>query len=73
MTLYDMMRESGVAVWSYTKQAFIEFVPCPGEKRVRIDVHEDLENYAVYRVRYGEDRMVYPLSQRPLDWRIDYT
>lgn len=74
MTLYDRMRESGVGVWSYTRQQFIDFVPCPGEKRVRIDVHDPLEDYAVFKVRYGEGRMVYPDDGNdPLPWRIDYT
>lgn len=75
MNLFDKQRKTGVAVWSYEKQRFIDFVPCPGEKRVRIDAYDGIHNYAVYAVRYGKGRMVFPIEPVvPLtDWEIDLT
>ena len=56
MSLLQQQRaESGVAVWSYTRQEFVPFFPCPGEKRVRLDVFDGLENYGVYAVEYQAD------------------
>lgn len=68
-----------VAVWSFDEQCFIPHCSCPGEKRVRIDVHDSLDNYAVYPVESDNPntmtaRLVKPLSTTPLaDWIIDYT
>jgi hypothetical protein len=68
--------ESGVAVWSVPRQEFVPFIPCPGEERVRLDVHDDLSNYRVHRVEYlyveGDGTLRFRLlSPEPLDWRID--
>jgi hypothetical protein len=68
-----------VAVWHYPTQQFITHCPCPGEKRVRIDVHDDLENYAVYAVESDDPnpmnaRAIRILSPQPLaDWAIHLT
>lgn len=70
-----------VAVWSYDRQDFIEHAHCEGEKRVRIDVHDSLTNYAVFEVRLDSGQkpgeaggMVTVLDDKPLtDWRIDLT
>ena len=73
--IIDEMQKSGVAVWSFLQQQFVSFVPCSGEKRVRIDVLNDLENYAVFDGRYervGDGLIFYPGNQLA-DWRIDYT
>lgn len=66
-----------VAVWHYGRQEFIAHIPCEGEKRVRIDVYDGLENYAVFEVTSDDPnplnpRMVNIVSDKPLtDWRID--
>ena len=66
------MSDTGVAVWHYTSQRFVEFYPCPGEKRVRLDVFDDLSNYAVYSVEYTSEYMFNIKSMDPLtDWVID--
>jgi hypothetical protein len=69
-----------VAVWDYKRQTFVPHFPCSGEKRVRIDVHDDLSNYAVFKVTRPDGQQPYqagrivpvelvPVSLR--DWRID--
>ena len=63
------MRETGVAVWRFDSQEFIPFIPCPGEKRVRVDVHDELCNYAVFSVKYTGDQSFDVLLDLPLrDW-----
>ena len=60
-----------VAVWHYGKQTFVSHIPCEGEKRVRIDVHDSLDNYDVFPVE-TRNGMVFTKSDKPLtDWRID--
>lgn len=54
-SLDEEIRSSGVAVWHFRKQEFVPFIPCPGEKRVRLDVHDSLDNYGVYAATYAED------------------
>ena len=46
--------ESGVAVWDKANEEFIPFIPCPGEKRVRLDVFgRDLdEEFDIISVKY---------------------
>jgi len=63
------------AVWSYKEQGFVYFIPCPGEKRVRLDVFDDLKNYDVYEVSHEEgDTIFLKEPVQPLkDWRIDYS
>lgn len=71
---YLKMDETGVAVWSYTRQEFIAFIPCPGEKRVRIDVHEPLTAYAVFPASYTGPNTFDLKSVTPLsDWEISYS
>lgn len=77
---YLKMHETGVAVWSFNQQKFVPFVPTQrGEKRVRIDVFDGVENYAVYSARYT-DETHFDLggprgkTAKPLtDWLIDLT
>lgn len=60
-----------VAVWDYRRQCFIGHFPCEGEKRVRIDVHDSLDNYDVFEVEQYLG-MTIVKSKVPLaDWRID--
>lgn len=76
MTNLPKMCETGVAVWSYRDQRFIPFCPCPGENRVRIDVFDDLDNYAVFSVTYTGDNTFdfHGDPNKPLrDWAIHYT
>jgi hypothetical protein len=47
--------ESGVAVWHYAKQEFVPFIPCPGERRIRLDVFDGLDNYGVFPVVYRDN------------------
>lgn len=49
------MHNTAVAVWSFNHQRFVYFIPCPGEKRVRIDVHDGVHNYAVYPAIYHDN------------------
>jgi hypothetical protein len=66
-----------VAVWHYPSQQFITHIPCEGERRVRIDVHDSLDNYAVFEVTSNNPnpmsaREVTLVSDQPLtDWQID--
>lgn len=66
-----------VAVYHTLDRCFIPHIPCPGEKRVRIDVFDGLELYEVYEVTSNDPnpmnpREVTPVTARPLtDWRID--
>jgi hypothetical protein len=62
-----------VRVWSYPQQCFIPHIPCEGERRVRLDVHDSLDNYAVFEVEcVHEDGSFDIASTQPLtDWRID--
>lgn len=70
----ESIRATGVAVWCYSRQEFVPFVPCPGERRVRLDVHDGLQNYGVYAVLYVEDALEFiVLSDRPLSWKKDLT
>lgn len=65
------MSEVQVAVWDYAAQTFIQHIPCPGERRVRVDYHGNLLNLDVFEVR-REGNLVYPVDgTKPLDWRID--
>lgn len=67
------MQETGVGVWNFDEQRFIEFVACPAEKRVRIDVYDALDNYAVFAGTWA-GRTFTISSDRPLsDWVIDLT
>lgn len=52
--LAQAIKDSGVGVWHFGLQDFVAFIPCPGEKRVRVDAHDDLSNYGVYEVIYHE-------------------
>jgi hypothetical protein len=71
---YLKMDQTGVAVWSFTKQKFVPFIPCPGEKRVRIDEHEPLCNFAVYEAIYSGPQTFDLKSLTPLaDWEISYS
>lgn len=70
--------ESGVAVWDKTNEKFIPFIPCPGEKRVRLDVYDrDLsQEFEILPVLYTKvDGMYFEfLAQtwKPLrGWTID--
>lgn len=68
------MNETGVGVWDFNKQSFIRFCPCPNEKRVRIDVYDDLENYAVYPGTWEGNTFFPNTNNGPLlDWQIDLT
>jgi hypothetical protein len=72
----DKMKNTGVAVWDYNKQKFIPFIPCPGQKRVRIDVFDSLDNYAGFPVNYKEDGSFDFLgdpSSPCNDWEINYS
>ena len=67
-----------VAVWHYGRQEFVPHFPCPGEKRVRIDVHDSLDDYDVFPVTRPDGQQPFQsgiinvISQTPLaDWRID--
>lgn len=85
MSEIELMIGSGVGVWSYPDQNFVSFVPCPGEKRVRIDVFDDLDNYDVYAgyyestgdgvafVVFGETDETGEYAKPLEDWQIDYT
>lgn len=58
---------------NFDEQRFIEFVPCPGEKRVRIDVYDPLDNYAVFAGQWL-GRTFTVSSEAPLtDWVIALT
>jgi hypothetical protein len=76
--VFAILGEVNVGVWHFPTQQFIPFVPCPGEKRVRIDVFDGLENYAVYAGEWVGNTF-YPSGKKgqiskPLeDWRIDLT
>jgi hypothetical protein len=71
---YLKMDQTGVGVWSFTKQKFVPFIPCPGEKRVRIDEHEPLTNFAVFPVRYeGPQDFVYEGAAACSDWEVSYS
>jgi hypothetical protein len=74
------IKDSGVGVWHYGKQDFVSFIPCPGEKRVRLDVFDGLHNYGVFPVEYHEVRIegstthtrFTVMGERELsDWQID--
>lgn len=66
-----------VAVWHKYQRCFVPHIPCAGEKRVRIDVVDGLENYELYEVTSSDPnpmnaREVTPVTGRPLtDWQID--
>lgn len=65
-----------VEVWDYLNQCFINHIPCPGEKRVRVDYFGDLSDLAVFEVRREEgSRVFFPVDgNNPLrDWQIDLT
>lgn len=70
-----MDRLPEVEVWDYETQCFIPHIKCPGEKRVRVDYHGDLNNldvFAVAREETGEFWVLEPY--RPLkDWLIHYS
>ncbi len=67
------MQESGVAVWCYSKQCFVHFIPCPGEKRVRVDAGM-LSDFAVYKAVWKPSGEITLPSLKPLKgWAIDYT
>ena len=72
MDLFQRAAESGVGVWHYQRQCFILHIACPGEKRVRIDVHDSLANYGVYKGTWSGQQFTPSLPIVPLDdWRID--
>jgi hypothetical protein len=64
-----------VGVWDYAGQCWVHSHRCPGERRVRVDQHGPLTNYAVFRLvtdDYG--RLRAEDDPRPLPgWRVDYT
>jgi hypothetical protein len=65
------MHNTAVAVWSFNHQRFVYFIPCPGEKRVRIDVHDGVHNYAVYPAIYHDNGTFDVTSDEALaDWTI---
>jgi hypothetical protein len=71
--MIEAMSKTQVGVWDYARQKFIEFVPCPGEKRVRIDVYDSLDNYGVFAGTY-QGRTFVPTDGKQLsDWQIDLT
>lgn len=81
MSLVQDIKESGVGVWHWERQDFVNFIPCRGEKRVRLDVHDDLSNYGVFPVIYHEVEFrdgqlhtrftVEPGARNLSDWQID--
>lgn len=67
------MQETGVGVWSYSLQKFIPFIPCPGEKRVRVDFFGDLDDLVVWRVEY-QGNLLFSQGDSPLpDWVVSYS
>jgi hypothetical protein len=78
MSLLEEIKKSGVAVWHKPTRKFIFFIPCPGEKRVRLDVHDDLDNYVVVKAKYRDDATMDNLifdvvDNRPLPYQIDWS
>ena len=71
MSLNEEIKNSGVAVFHLIHKQYVPFIPCPGEKRVRLDVFDCLDNYAVVKVRYFDDLSFQPISTNTEDWRID--
>ena len=71
--------DAGIAVWDYVKQDFVplyDFIPCPGQKRVRVDVHGPLDNLAVFPVQYKKesDSLTFELlDNTPLDYEVNYS
>lgn len=64
------MRDTKVGVWSYSLQRFIPFIPCPGEKRVRVDFFGDLDDLVVWPVEY-RGNLVFSQGDSPLpDWTV---
>lgn len=60
-----------VAVWDTVRREYTRHIPCPGEKRVRLDVHDSLDIFRVYKVKH-ENGYIILLEPKPLaDWRID--
>lgn len=64
-----------VQVWDYENQCFIWHIPCPGEKRVRVDHFGDLSDLAVFEVVNNPDGSFNVIDgNRPLkDWEISYS
>lgn len=65
-----------VAVYAKHRGCFIPHITCEGERRVRIDVHDSLDNYEVYEVTSDSTdtfsaRRVQPVTGQPLtNWEI---
>lgn len=66
------MSKTEVAVWSFNSQCFVPFAQCENEKRVRIDVHDGVDNYAVYPAIYRGDDGAFDLASDEAlwDWEI---
>jgi hypothetical protein len=66
---------TAVAVWSYNEKRFVHHIDCKGEKRVRIDVHDGLDNYGVFEVEMTSETTFNVVTpHRPLtDWEISYS
>ena len=75
MKVTQMNTEMTVAVWSYNEKRFIHHIDCKNEKRVRVDVHDDLEDYAVFEVEMTGTNSFNVVNRRnPLkDWVISYS
>lgn len=76
MSLLENIKASKVAVWHKPTRQYVFFIPCPGEQRVRLDVHDDLDNYMVVRASYRDDatleNLIFDvLDTRPLPYQID--
>lgn len=61
--------ETIVQVWDYTRKQFTPSIRCPGEKRVRVDVYQPLEDLAVYEVKTNPNGSFYPIGLLE-DWSI---
>jgi len=68
------MADIQVEVWNYATQSFIAHIPCPGEKRVRVDYHGSLHDLAPFEVHRDGEQFFVINPQQPLeDWRVDYS
>lgn len=56
---HEKVVAASVAVWHYPTQTFVHHVPRQGDPyTLRVDVHDDLDNYDVYAVDPGPDGTV---------------
>lgn len=80
---YSTIENRYIAVCSLDSvrgQAVIMHVTCPGERRVRIDVHDNLDNYGVFEVdapRSDDGKLLWRrgvvYAEQLKNWKIDYT